>query len=93
MSKDKHHAVRDTGTIPDYYETQCQWGLMIAFEMGLKREACLFASYRPEDGTMFEAWVYSDTDVWKGMMNAATEFWGWVERDEAPPEDFVYGPG
>ncbi len=92
MSKGKHETVRDTGEIPPYYECQLQWGLMIAMAAGHRREAGLFASYRPEDGTLFEAWVYADTDAWAGMWKAAVEFWGWVERDEAPGEDFVYGP-
>jgi hypothetical protein len=65
---------------------QCQWGLWI---LGDGRP-CLFASYRPEDGTLFWNWIKPDPVMWAEMETAAVEFWGWVERREEPPDEFVW---
>lgn len=92
MSKAKHEDLRDTGCIPDYYAIQLHWGLYIAEALRLPAKAGLFVSYRPEDGTMWEAWVQRDDVLWERMERAAIEFWGWVESDTPPSEDFVYGP-
>ena len=83
MSRDKHEDVAK-GEVPDYYECQVQWGLMIS---GLEKG--LFASYRPEDGTLHEVWIKADETRQHWMLDQAKEFMGWVERNEEPPEDFV----
>lgn len=84
MGLKKHLDVRD-GIVPDYYEAQVQWGLMIS---GLKRG--LFVSYRPEDGSMYEVWIERN-DEWIADMRAkAIEFWGWVEADTRPPDDYEF---
>lgn len=82
MGKEKHLAVKD-GEVPDYYECQVQWGLMIS---GLTKG--LFVSYRPEDGSMYEKWIDEDKDKQVEMLNAAKEFWSWVQNNTEPPEDF-----
>jgi len=84
MSLDKHMDVHD-GIIPDYYETQVQWGLMIS---GKKRG--LFASFRPEDGSLYEVWINEDRELQRRMLDAAIEFWNWVETDTEPDEDFEW---
>lgn len=92
MSLEKHLDVRDYGEIPDYYECQLQWGLWIAHACGLPARVGLFASYRPEDGSLYETWIRPAIgDGWDRMERAALEFWGWVESDTEPAEDFVYG--
>jgi putative phage-type endonuclease len=92
MAAGKHNDVKMRGEIPDYYAIQLHWGLWIAEALRLPARSGLFASYRPEDGTMHEAWVQRDDNLWMAMERAAIEFWGWVETDTVPPEDFVYGP-
>lgn len=84
MGLEKHLDVRD-GIVPDYYECQVQWGLMIS---GLKRG--LFASYRPEDGSMYEVWIDRDDVAIEGMRMAALEFWTWVIENRRPPDDFEF---
>ena len=86
MSLEKHLDVRDLGEIPDYYDLQMQWGLLIARAMRLPAKVGLFASYRPEDGSLYEMWVKPDMAVWASMEAAAHEFMGWVVRDEEPPD-------
>ena len=81
MSRVKHEDA-GRGVIPEYYRTQVLWGLMIA---GVERG--LFASYRPEDGTLHEIWIERDRE-WETMALAAgAEFMEWVERDVAPPDE------
>lgn len=84
MGLEKHLDVRD-GVIPDYYQCQVQWGLMIS---GLARG--LFASYRPEDGSMYEAWIERDDEWIAQMRGSAIEFWQWVENDEEPEDDYEF---
>jgi len=84
MGVQKHLDVRD-GIVPEYYDSQVQWGLMIS---GLKRG--LFASYRPEDGSMYEVWIERDEVAIEGMRMAALEFWTWVIEDRRPPDDFEF---
>lgn len=90
MASGKHDDVRLRGEIPEHYALQMHWGLWIAEALRLSAKSGLFASYRPEDGTMHEAWVQRDDSLWMAMEASAVEFWGYVERDEAPGEDFVY---
>ena len=86
MSESKHN---DTawGWVPEYYECQVQWGLMIAH-----RSRGMFASYRPEDGTLYWTWIERDKNRIQAMRKAAIEFWGWVEERIEPPEDFAWTP-
>lgn len=84
MGLEKHLDVRD-GIVPDYYAVQVQWGLMIS---GLKRG--LFASYRPEDGSIYEVWIERNEDMIADMRAKAIEFWGWVEADEEPEDDYEF---
>lgn len=84
MGLEKHLDVRD-GIVPDYYECQVQWGLMIS---GMARG--LFASYRPEDGSLYEVWIERDDERIKEMREKAIEFWGWVTSGIRPPDDFVF---
>jgi len=90
MSLIKHLDVRDYGSIPFHYELQMQWGLLIASALKLPPKAGLFASYYPEDGTIYETWVKPNVQLWDAMLDTAIEFMGWVVRDEPPTEDFVY---
>lgn len=84
MGKAKHEEAK-SGEIPDYYECQVQWGLMIS-----GRPYGVLASYRPEDGSLYMVNVLSDEARQSWMLNAAIEFMGWVESKTEPPEDFVY---
>lgn len=84
MGLEKHLDVRD-GIVPDYYEAQVQWGLMIS-----GRGRGLFASYRPEDGSMYELWIDRDEDMIADMRAKAIEFWGWVEADTRPEDDYEF---
>ena len=84
MSKDKHEDVA-WGWVPDYYECQVQWGLMIS---GKRRG--LFASYRPEDETLYWVWIARDDKRIAEMRQAAIEFWGWVEKGTRPPDDYEF---
>lgn len=81
MSRAKHEdAAR--GIIPEYYRTQVLWGLWIA---GVERG--LFASYRPEDGTMHEIWIERDRE-WEAIaVPAGAEFMQWVESDTPPVDE------
>lgn len=81
MSKDKHQEVA-WGIIPDYYECQLQWNMMIA-----ERDRCLFASYRPEDESLYWFWVDADRTEQTYIMERAVEFWSFVEQDTPPPDE------
>lgn len=83
MSLEKHLDVRE-GEVPDYYRTQVLWGLMVT---NMKRG--LFASYRPEDGSLYEVWIDRDKEWEKKVFPIAEEFMSWVKEDVEPPEDFV----
>ncbi len=84
MSLEKHLDVRE-GIVPDYYVMQCQWQLLIS-----GRQRALFASYRPEDETLYETWIIGNIEQQAEMLDAAIEFRGWVERGEEPPDEFIY---
>lgn len=84
MGLEKHLDVRD-GIVPDYYRVQVLWGLMIS-----GKQHGLFASYRPEDGSLYEVWIDRDVEWEQGAIKAAGEFMGWVRDDIAPPDDFVF---
>jgi putative phage-type endonuclease len=83
MSLEKHIAARG-GVIPVYYEAQIQWGMMIA-----GKDKCLFASYRPEDYTLYERWVEAEPEWQAEMLITAMEFMRFVEDDKLP-EDYEY---
>lgn len=80
MSADKHRDVA-WGWVPDYYECQVQWGLMIS-----GRTRGMFASYRPEDGSLHWTWIARDANAIAEMRERAVEFWGWVEAGTPPPD-------
>jgi putative phage-type endonuclease len=84
MGKAGHEAAAK-GEIPDYYECQIQWGLLIS-----GKPYGVFASYRPEDDTLHMIEVKSDETRQHWMLEQAIEFMGWVFDKKEPPEDFVY---
>jgi putative phage-type endonuclease len=84
MGAEKHLDVRD-GIIPDYYRAQVLWGLCVS---GKGRG--LFASYRPEDGSLYEVWIERDKEWEVEALKAGAEFMDWVAKDVRPPDDFVY---
>lgn len=84
MGLERHLDVRD-GIVPDYYEMQVQWGLWIS---GLDKG--LFASYRPEDGSMYETWIERDESCIEDMVKAAKQFWQWVKEDRRPEDDYKF---
>jgi len=84
MSLEKHLDVRD-GVVPDYYVAQVLWGLMIA-----NRERGLFASYRPEDKSLYETWIERDRKWEVEATVKASDFINWVRSDTKPPDDFVF---
>jgi len=83
MSAARHEDAR-LGTVPLYYVMQVQWGLMCS---GLDRG--LFASFRPEDGTIHKVWIDADHDLHERMLEKAEEFIGWVNNDKEPPDESV----
>lgn len=84
MGESKHNDVA-WGWVPEYYELQVQWGLMIS---GKGRG--MFASYRPEDETLYWTWIYKDKEKIKDMREKAIEFWQWVEDKIQPPDDYAF---
>jgi putative phage-type endonuclease len=84
MGLEKHLAVK-AGEIPDYYLCQMQWQMMIA-----GRELALFASYRPEDGSLYTHWVVAEKSDQEMMLEEAKRFWHWVANDIEPEDDFIY---
>ena len=67
MGKEAHENV-SRETIPEHYKLQCEWNMMVT---GAKK--CIFASYRPEDGTLHTIEL-TPADK-KPMIKAALEFW------------------
>jgi putative phage-type endonuclease len=84
MGREKHLDVKD-GIVPDYYACQVQWGLMIS-----NKPFGIFASYRPEDGTLYEVDVHRDEVAIQEMRQKAIEFWDWVVNDRRPPDDYTF---
>lgn len=84
MGRDKHKDVA-WGWVPDYYECQVQWGLMLSGKM-----RGMFASFRPEDESLYYTWIMRDDDKICEMYEKAIEFWDWVVR-RVPPPDVVRG--
>jgi putative phage-type endonuclease len=83
MGLEKHLDVRD-GFVPDYYKVQVLWGLMIT-----NQKRGLFASYRPEDNSLYEVWIDRDKAWEEEVFPLAEQFMEWVFKDIEPPEDFV----
>jgi len=77
----KAHAARE---ITPAYRAQCLWGLAVS-----GKARCLFASYRPEDGTLWHEWIMRDPEWEVEALARAAEFMEWVESD-AMPEEYVY---
>ncbi len=81
MGVDKHRQVA-RGVIPDYYECQVRWQMMVA---GVGR-GCL-ASYRPEDRTLYWHWIVKEP-VWEiYAMDEAVKFWKHVTDETQPGDD------
>lgn len=78
MGEKKHLDVQK-GIIPDYYQVQVQWGMMLA-----EKRLGLFASYRPEDGTLYHRWIFADPKLWRIMCAEALAFWRRVEQRKKP---------
>jgi hypothetical protein len=78
MGLAKHQDVQK-GLIPDYYMVQVQWGMMLA-----KKRLGLFASYRPEDETLYTRWIFNDPKLQRDMCAEALAFWRRVEQQKKP---------
>jgi putative phage-type endonuclease len=83
MGEAKHLDVK-RGVIPDYYIVQVQWGMMLA-----GRKLGLFASYRPEDGTLYHKWIFEDKRLQRDMCAEALAFCRRVQQKKKPI-DLVY---
>jgi putative phage-type endonuclease len=85
MGLAKHIAV-STGEIPDYYECQLQWNMMLS-----GRDRAWFVSYRPEDNTLYDHLVFAEVSRQNEMLEKAIEFWGWVTNKQKPKDlyDFL----
>jgi putative phage-type endonuclease len=70
----KKHLEVAKGIVPDYYECQCQWNMLMA-----KRDLCIYASYRPEDGTLYEVEIKADDGMQEFMFLEALKFWDEVQ--------------
>lgn len=83
MGLAKHEDVK-RGIIPDYYVVQVQWGMMLA-----GKRLGLFASYRPEDETLYTRWIFEDKKLQRAMCAEALRFWRRVEQRKKPV-DLLY---
>ncbi len=80
----KKHMEVSEGIIPDYYEAQCDWNMMIA------GKPMLFASFRPEDQTMYKINMpMPSLERQRHMTACALQFHRWVVKNIPPPPDFV----
>lgn len=69
-----NHEYASYGVIPDYYRAQCEWA------MTLTGKPLLFASYRPEDGTLHDFFIETPTTERKRFLIAcALKFYRKVE--------------
>lgn len=84
MSKAKHIEAA-AGVIPQYYVCQLQWNMCMS-----NRTKGLYASYRPEDGSMHKIWLHEDKEYQRHMVAKALQFYRWVKRKQLPPPDFVF---
>lgn len=78
MGEKKHLDVQKK-IVPDYYQVQVQWGMMIA-----GKRLGLFASYRPEDETLYTTWIFEDKKLQRAMCAEALSFWRRVEQRKKP---------
>lgn len=69
------------GEVPVYYVTQVQWYLRV---LGAPRA---FLAALLDTSTYVERVIDRDEDLITDLVEAAAEFWGYVERDEPPPVD------
>ena len=79
MSLDKHNEVA-SGKIPPYYECQLEWYCAIS-----EKESCVFASYRPEDGTLNMMTYWTNKELQNRILQEARAFWNHIIQNE-PPE-------
>jgi putative phage-type endonuclease len=81
MSLEGHLNMRD-GIVPEHYRMQLLWGL----ECSGKKKG-IIASFRPEDGSLYEVVIERDKALQAEMIQAAEEFIGWVRDGIEPPDE------
>lgn len=86
MSLEKHMAV-SRGEVPDYYEVQCQWNMLLS-----KTNFCVYASFRPEwDGDpehdhekLFHLVIKANPQRQAELLAGGVAFWRLVTTLEDP---------
>lgn len=78
------HIETSVGEIPFHYELQLRWYLMLA-----EKETGIFASYRPEDETLYTLEIKRDADLEQQMVEAAVKFWRHVTDMTRPDGEHI----
>lgn len=71
----------DDDAVPIHYVCQVQWYMRV-----LGAERCFVAALL-DTNTFLERVIERDDDLIGDLVDGAAEFWGYVQRDEAPPAD------